>query len=141
MSDHSKIIISACLAGEECRYGCHAKPNLQMIELVKSGKAISLCPEQLGGLSTPRPAAEIQSNEKVLTIDENDVSDEYALGAQEAWNQTKNFTIKKAYLKSKSPMCGFGQIYDGSFSGKLIKGNGVFAALLIRLGIEIESIE
>jgi uncharacterized protein YbbK (DUF523 family) len=141
MKKSEKLLVSACLAGEACRYDCQAKPNTKIIELVKSGHAISLCPEQLGGLPTPRPAAEIQSHNSVLTIDKEDVTDAYKLGADEAWNLVKDYSIKKAYLKSKSPMCGFGKVYDGSFSGKLIQGNGIFAALLLKLGIEIESIE
>jgi uncharacterized protein YbbK (DUF523 family) len=141
MKDNQKVLVSACLAGEECRYDCQAKPNQKIIQLVQDGKAISVCPEQMGGLPTPRPPAEIQNNKKVITNNNQDVTQEYNRGAQLALEQAKEFSVSKAYLKSKSPMCGYGKVYDGQFSGKLVEGNGVFTALLIKLGIEIESID
>ena len=141
MSKKIHFIVSACLAGENCRYDCQSKPNQKIIDLVNSGEAISLCPEQLAGLATPRPAAEIHKDGKVITIEGTDVSLSYQQGAQEAWELAKVHQIKKAYLKSKSPMCGATKIYDGSFTSKLTSGNGIFTALLAKMGIEIESID
>jgi uncharacterized protein YbbK (DUF523 family) len=141
MSKKIKFIVSACLAGEKCRYDCQSKPNQKIMDLVTSGEAISLCPEQLGGLSTPRPAAEVQKDGKVLTIDGVDLSLPYQQGAKEAWKMAQSHPIRRAYLKSKSPMCGSSKIYDGSFSGKLTNGKGAFATLLAKHGITIKSIE
>lgn len=142
MSDQKiEFIVSACLAGEECRYDCQAKTNEKMVKLVKEGKALALCPEQLGELPTPRPPAEQQANGQIITNENKDVTENYQAGAQKAWELSKEHPIKKAYLKSKSPMCGVGQIYDGSFTGKLIKGNGVFTQLLKKLGIFTEPVD
>lgn len=130
------IIVSACLAGIKCRYDGKANPCLKVIELVKQGKAISVCPEQLAGLPTPRPAAE-QKGTKVFTQNSQDVTLEFKKGAQKALKIAKLNSCKIAILKSKSPSCGSGQIYDGTFSGKLVKGDGVFAKLLKDNGIRI----
>jgi uncharacterized protein YbbK (DUF523 family) len=141
MTSKIEYIVSACLAGEKCRYDCQSKTNNKIVELVKNGQALALCPEQLGGLPTPRPAAEIQQDGKVITHQNIDITDSYELGAAEAWNLSKQYSIKKAYLKSKSPMCGFMNVYDGTFTGKITKRNGVFADLLNKLGIDIESVD
>lgn len=134
------IIVSACLAGLACRYDCQAKENSAITQLVETGQAIPLCPEQMGGLPTPRPCAE-QSGEKVLTIAGNDVTPEFILGAREAFKLTELVNCKKAYLKSKSPMCGKDLIYNGQFNGNLIKGNGIFTQLILKAGIFVESID
>ncbi len=136
-----QFLVSSCLAGEECRYDCQSRPSEKIIKLVKEGKAMSLCPEQLGNLPTPRPPAEIQKNREVINIEGQNVTKNYKAGAQAAMEQIKSFNIKKAYLKSKSPMCGAGKIYDGSFSNRLIKGDGIFVHLLKKQGIEIEPID
>jgi len=122
-------IVSACLAGVKCRYDGSSKPCQKVIELVKKGDAIPVCPEQLGGLSTPRIASEQRGN-KVFNKEGKDLTREFEKGAQEALNIAKMAGCKEAILKSKSPSCGSGLIYDGSFSGNLIKGDGVFAKLL-----------
>jgi len=122
-------VVSACIAGVKCRYDGSAKPCQKVIELVKKGEAIPVCPEQLGGLSTPRAPSEQKGN-KVITKDGKDVTAEFEKGAHEALNIVKMAGCKEAILKSNSPSCGSGLVYDGSFSGKLIKGDGVFAKLL-----------
>ncbi len=128
------IITSACLAGINCRYDGKACPNKKLIELVKSGKAIAVCPEQLAGLPTPRAPAEIK-NGKVFSKDGADASAAFERGAMAALKIAKSAGGTEAILKARSPSCGVGKIFDGSFSGKLVEGNGVFARLLKQNGI------
>jgi uncharacterized protein YbbK (DUF523 family) len=135
-----KIIVSACLAGLNCRYDCANKENLEIVNLVKNGVATPVCPEQLGGLPTPREPAEL-IDDKVITINGKDVTSEYQNGAAEAFKVLELTGATKAILKSKSPMCGNGTIYDGSYSGKTKNGDGIFAKLLKSKGIEVESKE
>lgn len=97
---------------------------------------VPICPEQLGGLSTPRCPCEIQGN-KVMSKEGKDCTREFQEGAEKSLKLAKQWNIKTALLKAKSPSCGFGQIYDGSFSKKLITGNGLTAALLEKEGIRI----
>ncbi len=123
------IIVSACLAGVKCALDGEARPCLKVIDIVKRGEAIPVCPEQLGGLATPRAPAE-QRGGMVFTKDGEDVTAEFELGAREALRIAKLANCKEAILKSKSPSCGSGKIYDGAFSGRLTDGDGVFAKLL-----------
>ncbi len=134
------IIVSACLAGVNCRYDGQNKEKSEIIELIKKGEAIAVCPEQLGGLSTPRPPAELQ-NEKIITIDGVDVTLNYRKGAKEALKLAKLYNCQEAWLKSKSPMCGHGEIYDGQFAGVTKAGEGVLSALLLENGIKVKSID
>ena len=135
------IIISSCLAGINCKY--NGKNNLHPCfeKLLQSGKAVPICPEQLGGLCTPRNPAEIikdSSGEiKIITNNGTDVTKEYFLGAKRALAIAKALNIKTAVLQSRSPSCGYGKIYDGSFSKKLINGNGITAELFIKSGIKV----
>ena len=133
-----KILISACLAGVNCKYNGKNNKNEKIIELIKNNDVILVCPEQLGGLKTPRVPAEIIKN-KVITKDEIDVTKEYQKGAEEVLKIAKQFDIKKAILKSKSPSCGKSKIYDGTFSNKLINGDGVTTKLLKQNGIKVIS--
>lgn len=133
-------IVSACLAGVNCKYSGGNNLDLKVLELVKSGKAILVCPEQLGGLPTPRPPSEIidtKDGAKVILEDGKDVSDEFLKGANETLKIAKMMNIKKAILKQKSPSCGYGKVYDGSFSKTLKDGKGITARLLEENGIEI----
>jgi len=136
MKKRKIILCSACLLGIKCRYDGKSKPNKKVIELSKKKILIPVCPEQLGGLSTPREPAE-QKGKRVITKSGKDVTQNFKKGAKEVLKLAKLFGIKEAILKQKSPSCGFGKIYDGSFSGQLIKGNGVTAALLKRNKIKI----
>lgn len=129
-------IVSACLAGIKCRWDGEARPCQKVIELVKQGKAIPVCPEQLGGLTTPRSSAE-QKNDKVFTKDGKDITTQFERGAEEALKIAKLANCNKAIIKSKSPSCGSGKIYDGTFSGKLIDGDGVFAKILKKSSIKV----
>lgn len=133
-------LCSACLLGIKCRYDGMGKPNEAVISLSKKEILIPICPEQLGGLPTPRIPSEQRGN-KVLTKDGKDVTPQFKRGAEETLKIAKMFGIKEAILKQKSPSCGCGEIYDGTFSGKTIKGDGITAALLKSSGIKVISEE
>jgi len=135
-----KILVSACLAGIPCNYKGESKPNAQVIQLVSEGKAIPVCPECLGGLPTPRTAAE-QKGEKVFTKDGKDVTTEFNTGARSVLETAKENGCKLAILKARSPSCGKGKIYNGTFSGTFVNGNGVTAKLLIGNGVEVKTEE
>lgn len=130
------ILVSSCLAGINCKYSGENNLNDYVLNLVNSGKAIPLCAEQLGGLKTPRIPAEIVG-EKVLTKDGKDVTYEFLNGAKKVLDVCKALNIKVAILQSRSPSCGFGKVYDGTFSGKLVDGYGLTARLLMNNGIKI----
>lgn len=133
-----KILISGCLLGLACRYDGKSKPlSDDIIEKLKSNfDLVPVCPEQLGGLSTPRPPAEICGN-KVINADNVDVTRQYNKGAEEVLALARLFGITTALMKEKSPACGFGQVYDGGFNKTLIDGNGVAADLLFKNGLEV----
>lgn len=140
------IIISACLCGVNCKYSGGNNLNEKALKLFKEGKAILVCPEQLGGLATPRIAHEIvggsgkdvlDGNAKVLSSKGDDSTANFIKGAEEALKIAKAVGSTKAIFKEKSPSCGYGKIYDGTFSGEKIRGNGVTAELFIKNGIEI----
>jgi len=130
------ILCSACLLGLKCRYDGKSKLNKKVRELSKKVILIPVCPEQLGGLPTPREPAEQRGN-KVVTKSGKDVTENFLKGAKEVLKITKIFGAKEAILKQKSPSCGCGKIYDGTFSGKVIKGDGVTASLLKRNRIRV----
>jgi len=129
-------LVSACLAGVRCRWDGDSKPCKKIIDMVKKGEAVPVCPEQLGGLPTPRPAAEI-INGRVFTCEGRDVTSAFRKGAERGLEIAKKAKCAEAVLAPRSPSCGCGEIYDGSFSGKLVKGDGVFAALLKKNGIMV----
>ncbi|WP_320170849.1 DUF523 domain-containing protein [Maridesulfovibrio sp.] len=131
-------IVSACLAGLCCRYDGGDNADERVIGLVREGLAVPVCPEQLGGLPTPRPPCEI-SGDRVMTVNGVDVSAGFLRGAQEALKVAKMIGADKAVLKARSPSCGAGKVYDGTFSGRLVDGDGFFAAMLKAEGIEVET--
>ena len=134
------ILVSSCLLGINCKYSGGNNYQEKILKLVKEGKAIFACPEQLGGLTTPRLPAEIvyKDNKRyVINKEGRNVTEEYERGAEEVLKILKEKNITKVIFKSKSPSCGCGQIYDGTFSNKLIKGNGITTQLLIDNGIEV----
>lgn len=144
------MIVSACLAGCKCRYDGAAKTDPRIVELVEKGLAIPVCPEQLGGLSTPRSPCEIQNGTgadvlagraKVLSKDGRDVTEQFLKGAQETLRICRMAGAARAVLKANSPSCGSGAIYDGTFSGSKREGDGVTAALLRESGIQVLSEE
>jgi uncharacterized protein YbbK (DUF523 family) len=132
------IIVSGCLAGLQCRYDGGAKPSAEVMRLVAEGQALPLCPEQLGGLTTPRLPAEITGG-RVIRKDGVDVTAEFQRGAEEGLKLAQLAGARLAILKARSPSCGAGQIYDGTFSGTIIRGDGVFAALCRAHGIEVKT--
>ena len=144
------ILISACLAGVCCRYDGTARPSRQILDLIGLGEPyVLVCPESLAGLGIPRSPAEISGGTAkdvlsgratVKTKQGRDVTEEYIKGARAALGIAREKGVKKAYLKEKSPCCGTLKVYDGTFSGTLRDGSGIFAELLKDEGIEIISI-
>lgn len=132
------ILVSACLCGMNTKYNGKNNYNEKIFNLVKEGKAIPICPEQLGGLTTPRDPSEIK-NGKVITNKGEDVTNNFIRGANEVLELAKKLNIKKAILKSKSPSCGKGKIESGNFDDTLVDGNGILVDLLIKNGIEVIS--
>ena len=130
------ILVSACLAGEKCRYNGEDFFCASVAALVASGRAIAVCPEVLGGLPVPRPPAEIVDG-RVLTRGGADVTAQFREGAQMGMEIARRAGCHSAILKARSPSCGVGRIYDGSFCGRLIAGDGVFAAMLKEAGIRL----
>ncbi|WP_293823131.1 DUF523 domain-containing protein [uncultured Phascolarctobacterium sp.] len=131
-----KILVSACLLGKNCKYNGVNNLNQSVLDFIEGHEVIGVCPEQLGGLSTPRLPAEIV--EGVVTNKEGiSVDAEFRKGAQEALAAAMENKVDLAILQSRSPSCGVKEIYDGSFSGKKIKGQGVFAKLLSAHGIKV----
>lgn len=129
-----KILVSACLLGVRCRYDGKSKPHPAVERLMEQHTLIPVCGEILGGLPTPRVSAERQG-ERVVTADGRDVTAAYRRGAEEVLRLAKLYGCKAAVLKERSPSCGSGRIYDGTFTGTLTDGWGVTAELLRDHGI------
>lgn len=131
-----KILVSACLLGKNCKYNGGNNLNQRVLDFIEGHEVIGVCPEQLGGLSTPRLPAEIVDG--VVTNKEGvSVDAQFRKGAQTALAVALEKKVDLAILQSRSPSCGVKEIYDGSFSGKKIKGQGVFAKLLSAHGIKV----
>jgi uncharacterized protein YbbK (DUF523 family) len=133
-----KILVSACLAGEPCRYdgGSMAHPVVERLR--ESWELVLVCPEQLAGLPTPRPRHELRSG-RVVSEHDADCTSAFAHGARETLRIAREHGCKRAVLKARSPSCGRGMIYDGTFTGRLVPGNGVTAALLLQSGIDVQT--
>ena len=134
-----KLLISACLLGISSRYDGKSKPVIDdgtLRELSERYELVPFCPEIYGGLPTPRVPSE-RIFDKVLMKDGTDVTENYAKGASEALLLCRIMGIKKALFKARSPSCGKGEIYDGSFTGALTERDGVTAELLLSEGIEV----
>lgn len=134
------VLVSACLLGEKVRYdgGDNWQQHPLLAQLHQQQRIVPFCPECAGGLPTPRPPAE-QQGARVITIDGADVTAEFQLGAQLALHTAQARGVVMAILKARSPSCGVAQIYDGSFSKRLIVGDGVTAACLQAAGIAVFS--
>lgn len=133
-----KILVSRCLLGEPCRYDGRSKPVEALLTLARQGHIlVPVCPEEDGGLPTPRPPAEIQGDGRVVNRAGIDVTAEYRAGAERALKLAREQGCTVAVLKEKSPSCGNRQVYDGSFSGKLVEGQGITARLLAENGIRV----
>lgn len=143
--EEGRIVVSACLTGIACTHAAEAKTRDWAVRLVAEGRAIPVCPEVAGGLPIPRPAAEIEpgrdaadvldGNARVLTEDGADVTENYLEGARKAARAAEGLAL--AVLKARSPSCGAGRTYDGTFTGTLRDGDGVTAALLKRQGMTV----
>ena len=129
-----KILISACLLGVPCRYDGASKPHPLAQALLEEHQLVPVCPEQLGGLPTPRPPAERRGN-RVVSREGPDVTEAYRRGAEAALTLCRQFGCQAAVLKERSPSCGRGVVYDGTFTGALTEGDGVTAELLSAHGI------
>ena len=133
-----KIIVSACLAGVICRYNAVDVSDARVVELVKSGRAVAVCPERLGGLGTPREPCE-RVGDRVVMKSGRDVTREFERGAEEAEGVAERHGCARAVLKSGSPSCGTHSIHDGTFSGVMTSGHGMFAERLLERGFEVRS--
>lgn len=130
------ILVSACLLGVACRYDGKSKVNELVTALGDKHTLIPVCAEIFGGLPTPRVPAEIVGD-KVINRDGTDVTENYVRGAKEVLRLAKLYGAKTAILKERSPACGSGKIYDGSFTGTLISGDGICTRLLKENGIKV----
>ena len=131
-----KIAVSACLLGKNCKYNGGNNYSKKVSDYIKGHEAVPVCPEVLGGLSTPREPAEIV-NGRVSHKDGTSVDKEFRQGAETALRIVTEQQIDLVILQARSPSCGVNTIYDGSFSGKIIPGQGVFAELLKKNGIKV----
>ncbi len=143
----SPLLVSGCLLGLCCRYDGGTQPHPPLQALAAQGRAIPICPEVAAGLPTPRPPAEIRGGDgghvldgraRVVRADGTDVTAAFVAGAEAALQLARRYGVTEAVLKSYSPSCGVGRIYDGTFSGRLMPGDGVTAALLERAGIAVK---
>jgi len=144
------VVVSSCLAGVPCTHAAEAKTRDWALRLVAEGRAVTVCPEVAGGLPIPRPEAEMQNGRggdvldgraTVTTIDGDDVTENYRRGAAAAVAAAERSGARLAVLKARSPSCGCGAVYDGSFSGTLVEGDGVTVAALKRAGVHVVSDE
>ena len=131
-----KLLVSACLLGVGCRYDGGHNQLPQLKELLKTHTCIPICPEQLGGLPTPREPSERRAD-AVVSRSGADVTAQFRRGAEQALHLARLYGCKAAVLKERSPSCGSGEVYDGTFSGRLTPGDGVTAALLKANGIAV----
>ena len=131
-----RLLISACLLGCRCRYDGASKPQPWLAALAERHELVPVCPEQMGGLATPRPPAERQGD-RVVTKEGADVTAQYRRGAEEALRLCRLFHCQAALLKERSPSCGCGSVYDGTFTGVLTAGDGVTAELLRAEGVPV----
>ena len=135
-----KIGVSACLIGMNTKYNGENNYSSKLEKLLKSYDLVPVCPEVLGGLPIPRDPAEIVDGE-VLTREGMSVDDEFRIGARKAIDILKAEDIDFVILQSRSPSCGVGKIYDGSFTGRLTDGDGIFVRLLKEEGIKAIDVE
>lgn len=133
-----KILVSACLLGINCKYSGSNNQNEEILRLGERHELIPVCPEELGGLPTPRPAAEIRKN-RVINNQNEDVTEQFLCGAQKTLTIAKENHCTLAILKENSPSCGSNYIYDGTFSATLIPGKGITTGLLERNQIRVLS--
>lgn len=142
MSDRKPaLLVSACLLGVACNHEGEAAKRSLRDQLEERYRVVPVCPEVLGGLPSPRPAAEIQPDGRVVNVDGADVTAAYRRGADAAVRTALASGATRAVLKARSPSCGPSQVYDGTFSESLVEGEGITAAALREVGVEITSDE
>lgn len=135
-----RILVSMCLLGVPCRYDGKSRPDAAVTALSAAHELVPVCPEQLGGLPTPRTPAEIREG-RVIMRDGRDVSEAFARGAAEALRRALAEGCDAAILKARSPSCGAGMVYDGTFTGRRVPGEGVFARMVREAGLPVETEE
>lgn len=142
------MLVSACLAGVPCRYDGGALPDAEVVALVAAGEAVAVCPEVAAGLPTPRGAAEIVGGDghdvldgraRVVTASGEDCTAAFRRGAALVIAEVTARGLTTAVLQARSPSCGAGAIHDGRFAGRVVPGDGVLAAALVRAGVRVES--
>ena len=131
-----KIIVSACLLGRNCKYSGGNNRNEAVISYVKGKEVIPVCPEVAAGMPVPRPPVELREG-RVISCEGKDLDAVYRAGVARTLKEIEGEEIACAILKAKSPTCGVHEIYDGTFSGKKIKGRGILAEALVKAGIRI----
>ncbi len=131
------LLVSACLLGDSCRYDGASAPCGSVVELASRCDVVPICPEQLGGLPTPRAPSEIQPDGRIVDCNGRDNTAAFELGARKAVAIARERGCRAAVLKSNSPSCGVHFVYDGSFSGTLVPGRGRAAAALAQAGLQV----
>jgi uncharacterized protein YbbK (DUF523 family) len=131
-----KILVSACLLGECCKYNGGNNLNEDVLSLQKYFELVPICPECFGSLPTPREPSEIKDG-RVYSKSGCDVTDNFISGAEQSLYIARESNCPVAVLKERSPSCGYGKIYDGSFTGTLCDGNGITADLLSKNDIQV----
>lgn len=131
-----KIMVSACLLGENCKYNGGNNRNPELLHLLSGHEVIPVCPEVLGGLSTPRVPAEIV-NGVVINREGVSADEAFRQGAKKALEIARQEKPDLIILQSRSPSCGVKEIYDGTFSGKLVPGHGIFAEMALQAGFRV----
>lgn len=133
------IIVSSCLIGLKCRYDGNEKKNESVVKYLENKEFMPVCPEQMGGLSTPRNPAEIVSQYPIKIVNDigTDVTTNFIEGVKQVQSIIINRDVTLAILKAKSPSCGSENVYDGTFSKKLIRGEGVLSKMLRHKGIKV----
>lgn len=136
VADASPLLLSACLAGEACRYDGRGAPHPLVLRLVEQRRVVLVCPEVLGGLATPRGPVELRDGRAVGQSGQ-DVTAAFVAGAHRALALARDAGCRRAILKARSPSCGVGRVYSGDFSGALVSGDGILAALLKAEGFTV----
>lgn len=135
MEQRKNILVSACLLGEACRYDGKSQPCEKIEALAKVHNLVPVCPEQLGGLPTPRTPSEIQPDGRVVNREGLDCTQAFVKGAEAAVSSARDYGCTCAILKSKSPSCGVNEVYDGTFTCTIVPGRGIAAAALDQAGV------
>ena len=139
--ERDKIAVSACLLGVNCKYNGKNNLNFKVIDYLSGKEVVLICPEELGGLPTPRIKSEIQGNGSIINEEGQSVTAQFNLGAKRALEIIKANNVSSVILKDSSPSCGYKNIYDGTFSGNRVNGLGVSARLFKENGIKIIDLE